>query len=150
MYQKKRNKQNRYHQSKKSIKKHPNTDDSDVDSEIIRRHEELQKGESYSPGKATSPALMIDISLFMKISNCQNAIFDESPTYRLLKALHEKKVQNVILAIEQGAQVDIKVSHIIYSCHRLTSLIRPYLRLTVTFSRLISAPLGEIFWTNVT
>ena len=56
----------------------------------------------------------MDINLFMKISNCQKAIFDESPTYRLLKALHEKKVENVILAIAQGAQVDIKVSEIIY------------------------------------
>ena len=46
---------------------------------------------------------------FMQNVDFKTALFEESPTCKMIKAIHEKSLENLTLAIEQGAQVEIEV-----------------------------------------
>ena len=46
---------------------------------------------------------------FIRHTNGREHVLEQSSTLRLVKALHEKKLEHVILAIEEGACINFKV-----------------------------------------
>ena len=46
---------------------------------------------------------------FIRHTDASEHVFEQSSTLRLVKALHEKKLEHVILAIEEGACINFKV-----------------------------------------
>ena len=46
---------------------------------------------------------------FLRHDKANNHVLEESPTLRLVKALHERMLEHVILAIEEGACINFHV-----------------------------------------
>ena len=73
--------------------------DSDEEEEYFRRTTET----------STSQSLHSSLTRFIHHPSVRDSVLDESPTLRLEKALHETKLEHVILAIEQGARINFEV-----------------------------------------
>ena len=88
--------------------------------DIIEYHEEVAEmdnrsmhGGVYDPDEDFPQdhpsSLERSMMRFIRHTSAKNHVLEESPTLRLIKALHEKKLEHVILAIEEGACINFKV-----------------------------------------
>ena len=79
----------------------------------VEDEEELAAGDedvvNYNARHTRHGSLEKFIIQFIHQTSVRELVIEESPTLRLVKALYEKKLEPVILAIEQGARINVQV-----------------------------------------
>ena len=90
------------------------------------RRDERRAARGPRPAVVSQSALQRMIIQFFQHSSARDSVVKESATLRLVKALHEHKLEDVILAIEQGARINFQVSSIISLLRNFIKKMRYY------------------------
>ena len=81
----------------------------DVVDEVFPENQNIPEQNSLMGRMIPSNSLMGRMVQFLDHTSARDFVFEESATLRLVKALHKTKIEDVILAIEQGARINFEV-----------------------------------------
>ena len=76
-------------------------------TESDETHESVDQDEAFHSWGNSHSGLETSMMKFIRYTRARDLVLEESPILRLVKALHGSKLEDVILAVEEGAQFQV-------------------------------------------